>query len=141
MNYELANKLKEAGFPQKFGSGTAVWKNGITFYPSDSNDYDSTAKPGWISEDRATAQDDVIVFPTLSELIAACQPGFLYLLHRSDDQWEALHSSRKFQSHLAAWVLTDADYLHNKRALGQTPEVAVANLYLALNNKENAQEN
>lgn len=97
MNYELALKLKKAGFPQNI-------KRGDLFpYASD----DTREK---------------VYMPTLSELIEACGNDFRWLKARGDS-WLAqgrLHPVGK----------------REPRCYGSTPEEAVANLWLELNNKQ-----
>lgn len=91
MNYELAKKLKDAGFPQKYEE-----KN------------DNGALP---------------YTPTLSELIEACgyEFGGLIQYHKEHktDYWEAY----SYQG------------MESKTVRGDTPEEAVANLWLELNKK------
>lgn len=94
MNYELALKLKEAGFPQ-FPDN----RNGFYLYDSD----------GFGTEQ--------VYVPTLSELIEACKLDSFF-------QLTFMSSSGKWSS--------EFDSYHGK---GSTPEEAVANLYLALNQK------
>ena len=87
MNYELAKKLKDAGFPQK--------GNGFTLYPND----------GIHTE---------VSFPTLSELIEECGGNSKALIQQNNKtMWEYA--------------------IDGRGAIGQTPEEAVANLWLELN--------
>lgn len=81
MNYELAKKLKDAGFPQD-GIGQFI--------------------------------DVKLASPTLSELIEACGDKFRGLSKRANWRAQDVMGIEEF---------------------GDTPEEAVANLYLALNNK------
>ncbi len=92
MNYELAKKLKDAGFPQE-GDGSVRWTDqepnlGIPVYQ-----------------------------PTLSELIEACGDKFEFM-GKGDP--------------VSEWIAFDNGELNGR---GSTPEIAVANLYLALNTK------
>lgn len=100
MNYELALKLKDAGFVfpicdhESFcGSLKELELFGYTHYP------------------------------TLSELIEACGEGFKELLRR-EDGWVALGDTGEF---------TGLSALPNTRTVGAIPDIAVANLWLALN--------
>lgn len=90
MDYQLALKLKEAGFPQ----------NG-----KDCN---------WIIDEESPL--DEIYTPTLSELIEACGEEFLSLA-KFGKIWEAFRHKEL------------------KPEVGNTPEEAVANLWLELNKK------
>ena len=109
MNYELAKKLKEAGFPQ-------VRHYGI-------NDYLSEPLPHGDDD-----KNDFIAIPTLSELIEAC-PKFL---DKKDIVWGGrftLFAEEK------GWVATYRDRAGDSvgnSGEGDYPEEAVANLYLAL---------
>lgn len=65
MNYELAKKLKEAGFPQRSKQFPI---------PSDTREYDD----GTI--EFPTGTPEPVHLPTLSELIEACGEGFYSLI-------------------------------------------------------------
>lgn len=69
MNYELAKKLKDAGFPQS--SGTYIKPNGKFEY---------IVEYGFQGEDWAYV-------PTLSELIEACGDGFSMLCREENNFW------------------------------------------------------
>ena len=114
LSYELCKQLKEAGFPQawpgyydyKFVSWyntDGIWENSLE---SNLND---------------VVLDDVsCVIPTLSELIEACpleQDNNLFTLSWYREGWQAGYD--------------DYDVLR-PNALGKTPEEAVANLWLKL---------
>lgn len=106
MNYELALKLKEAGFPQK--TTIKACANGIC------------TDVGLPYE------------PTLSELIAACGDKFgaLEKIALTGIEWQAF-SRQEFQKYGQ-----DSRLVGNATGYaGSTPEEAVANLYLALNQK------
>ena len=66
MNYELANELKEVGFPQ---GGKGTW----------------TLPPDSLVARRA----DRVYSPTLEELIEACGRAFRSLTWQSDGRWDA----------------------------------------------------
>ena len=74
MNYELAKKLKDAGYPQDFSDGRIAVVN------SNNSDY---AFP-----------------PTLSELIDACGDGFDYLERYTKDIWTATDGDYIFEQGL-----------------------------------------
>jgi len=97
MTYELAKKLKDAGFsqePKPNGFGMLVGKTKI---------------------DGGDGIDDPVWFPSLSELIEACRDKFQDLYRDySDNSWRARDR-------------------RDKQEFGSTPEEAVANLWLKLN--------
>ena len=107
MNYDLAKKLKDAGFPQGIGChmyGEFINQDGI----GDEFSNERNAYP-----------------PTLSELIEACGDGFGFLA-RGDE---------KVIQERVPWVCAKAFLDWNTRCTGKTPEEAVANLWLKLNKK------
>lgn len=137
MNYELAKKLKEAGFPQVFNPP-------FNFYYPDEEDnegqiqhcsgqevdsgcYGLGVDEGEIEDWALDYKYDekpvniLIKVPTLSELIEAC--GRQFRLQNSEpDLWQADNCGDFNQfndSHLVG--------------VGQTPEEAVSNLWLELN--------
>jgi hypothetical protein len=102
MNYELAKKLKDAGFPQ--GEGAKY----LTCHSYDSSD--------------SCREDEHIAYaPTLSELIEACGENFSKLERKAF----ADSASNPYRW----YVLSLIDLLETE---GTTPEEAVANLYIAL---------
>jgi len=95
VDYELAKELKEAGF-EVFPDGD----------------------PGIVHDPE---EDEIIPYPTLSELIEACGEGFRSLSLHSDGRWIAKAGKR------AGGFLIK----------GKTMDIAVARLWLKLNeNKE-----
>jgi len=105
MNYELALKLKEAGFPQKSSQKSRLEEAGFV-----------------------TLSDSVYI-PSLSELIEACGDGFDGLLKRENGLWEA-----GITGGAIGYCYVD-DNSSSIFGTGSTPEEAVAHLYLALNQK------
>lgn len=104
MNYEQCKALKEAGFSQE-GNGTS---------------FVTIASLGGKEIDPNTGRANYVYAPTLSELIEACitsggYSGFALL-------WSLKHG----------WTANLESLADNPFALGETPEEAVANLYLAL---------
>ena len=94
MDYELCKKLKDAGFKK-----CKQWETIGMFIDS---------KPRRIK----------LPFPTLSELIAACEDKFISLVRNADGvEWKSIGTGEP---------------LEPEEAYGKTPEIAVANLYLAL---------
>lgn len=110
MNYDLALKLKDAGFPQEI-------KHGSHFY------YDSIPNSFVIANIRERALDEPTTrIPTLSELIEACGDNIDYLTKRfGTSYWYA--GKKKSSEEII-------------EGGGETPEIAVANLYLALHGKQ-----
>lgn len=79
---------------------------------------------GW-NGNKAIAIDDIRYYaPTLSELIEACGDGFMQLLNL------------KGSYHALNCMFDSKDFKENKylEGTGNTPEEAVAKLWLALNN-------
>ena len=114
MTYELAKKLKDAGFPQRI-------KQGSHFF-----DEDSESLSLWLETEDLEfhfPQTIAVKIPTLSELIEATKERFFRLSYFTPFQQEP------------HWTVeTDGALMIEKCA---TPEEAVANLWLALhaNNK------
>lgn len=119
MNYELAKKLKDAGFPQNF-------KYGDYFQDGRMNEPELYQKeccyPEFEPKDTKACK-----IPTLSELLEACGERFCEL-----DQC----------GNLSEWVARgDENWVKKlprcnlQLAFGLTPEEAVANLWLKLNKK------
>jgi len=108
MNYELAKKLKDAGFPQ---NGKVVNKKAFTF--------DGVGKEYAIED-----TDEVFYFPTLSELIEACGDGFNVLI-RSTFLTKGVKPEFRASSGSGGAPSSE----------GKTPEEAVALLYLKLHEK------
>lgn len=108
MNYELAKKLNNAGFPQV---GADTMNAELDVFVEQNGDLCRS----WNRIDRGACR-----VPTLSELIEACGERFLALLRHDDKSgWTAL----KYGD-----ILLD----DRPKALGATTEEAVAHLWLAL---------
>ena len=102
MNYELAKKLKDVGFPQKDISVIVGNEDSFVADPFHLNEY--------------------FYVPSLSELIEACGNEFSRLTRNKDLMgifWRAVSSSGIYSS-----------------IISNTPEEAVANLWLELNKKK-----
>lgn len=111
MNYKLAKQLKDAGFPQ----------DDLTM------DIDRFVQNELSSELRTTISAyeyekrlDMCFIPTLSELIEACLGDFEIVI-RIKDPWKRLYACASNLDIINGWY--------------NTPEEAVANLYLKLNKK------
>lgn len=105
MDYSLAKRLKDAGFPLKTSYGiegshpvNAFLEDGVNYF-----------------------------FPTLGELIEACGSDFLALSNYAKKGWGA--------AALKNWRSEPHNVPHSKEVLerGSTPIEAVAKLWLALN--------
>lgn len=71
ISYKLAKQLKEAGFPQYIKAGGKVY-TGIMGHPRRGIPYQYPVTTVFEPEAWDKFADDVIVIPTLSELIEAC---------------------------------------------------------------------
>lgn len=115
MDYELAKKLKDAGFPQE-GKGHFE---------------------GQYIQDIQGAGTLNLYIPTLEELIEACNPekadDFGIVL--SGDVWEAYYIYVGHFNHSMKFKTPDDLFEVNVVVTGPTPLIAVANLYLALKSK------
>lgn len=135
MNYELAKRLKDAGFPQKGEYIFAIEKG----------------KSTWMSFHAAVLDEDGYAFssksdvicPTLSELIEACGDDFtnLTLVAREykglDENGQRKYNVESFPKWVCGWSTNGVNSLSDEwEQEGSTPEEAVANLWLALNEKK-----
>ena len=102
MTYELAKKLRDAGFKQE---GLGFLMNGNVYAPGFSE----------LTSD--------LYYPTLSELIEACGHYFYQLTKEDDGSWTCASINGYPKS---GFGVTNSS----------TPEEAVANLWLALNDKK-----
>lgn len=111
MNFELAKKLKDAGFPQdkintsRNGDGVSYLDSGM----ERGHERDISASDYYKLQDRCYV-------PTLSELIEACGEEFMKLQRHDSGMWFVFSSDHGI---LLPW--------------SSTPEEAVANLWLKLN--------
>jgi hypothetical protein len=106
MNYTLCKELKRAGFPQK-GDGKSFVVLGMT------RDGFPTGKH---------------YIPTLSELISACGEVVLW---KSPYGWHCAPAN----SNMLSTTYVDDTWYKDDIGNGSTPEIAVAQLWLALNKK------
>lgn len=113
MNYELAEQLKEAGFPQMPRSDARdVYFKGtkIPFGNIKLAQYENGQVIRYL--------DEVTIIPTLEELIAACGKPFMLMWFQ-----EAGYNYQAFN---------DTDSVCSHSATGETAIEAVAKLWLAL---------
>ncbi len=111
MNYELAKKLKDAGFPQ-----TEEKYCKCRFLTMEEKDVVPVVYD---------CKTERVSNPSLSELIEACGDRFLSVMHvvGADD-------------HQNYWIATDRENIGSHKHEGSSPEEAVANLWLELNKKQ-----
>lgn len=114
MTYELAKELKEAGFPQDV-DGVGYW-------------YTPTSIVKVLGE--TIDIPDKVYNPTLEELIEAV--GKYLLLEQEKDGWRAYWKETEFEAPVG---LVAIDTFMEKTETGATCTEAVANLWLALNEK------
>lgn len=114
MKYELALKLKKSGFPYGTKHDRDGYRNCGTYGCFWKDDEYTIHKRGY-SEDACN--------PTLSELIEACG-NYVFLL-QLEDGWGATKSPNGFKD----------IFILGEHKSGDTPEIAVANLWLELNKK------
>jgi hypothetical protein len=112
MDYELAKKLKDVGFIQK-GKGRFYCLASTTLVLETETSTNNNVK--WLKT----------YISTLSELIEACGDKFLCL-----NKYENNNVKRGTWQ---AGSVSEAGWKWGKRGEGSTPESAVANLWLALN--------
>lgn len=109
LSYELCNQLKDAGFPQ---DGELMYNEQKEIIQ---HSFDHCYCP------KCNAWDETYyIIPTLSELIEAC--GEMKELIKNPDNWEAVSFA----------VVVRESYFSHYGMSGQTPEEAVAKLYLKL---------
>lgn len=111
MNYELAKKLKDAGFPLNVKRKLLTQANYL-------GGYEKVYAP----TDGKMLSSEYELIPTLSELIEACGPFFNQLINIGSE----------FGFH---WGATYRSAIREVKSEGSTPEKAVAMLWLELNKK------
>lgn len=127
MNYKLAKKLKDAGFPQN------RYRDGALVYVEGKEDWKFPMRmftPSYRGFQMIDFERGLIVIPTLSELIDTCG-GYICLIKEAG-YWMAYYSDKPFQS---VNNTTSIDLFMEDAGEGNTPQEAVANLWLEL--KEN----
>jgi hypothetical protein len=104
--FEIAKRLKDAGFPQRHSSGTAFNEQGLTIQLVNGRQW--------------TANCADVSIPTLNELIKACGEKFGGLEHLPNE------GRNKYRAYTQPNGLS---------GYGETIEEAVARLWLVLNKK------
>lgn len=124
LSYELCLSLKDAGFPQDIDDGNYFYVAGEPMMEFDYRIRES--------------KEELVKIPTLEELIESCMNKYTDLNFRLTKEnsggmktnWIAVCSINKKEK---------CGYYHNvfeELTGGDTPEIAVANLYLTLKNNE-----
>jgi len=116
MTYELAKKLKDAGFPQNFRNGNYYAEKDLTFKEAQvAHFFFDERQKGTPEKELATKK--CISIPTLSELIEAI--GDNINIFKTNNRCVASLGEPEWGSK------------------GENPEEAVANLWLELNKQKN----
>lgn len=122
MNYELARGLKDAGFPQKeygsYGDGERYQfrETDDPFVPNNRTMWVRYYNDDFIQEHLS----EIVYFPTLSELIEACEEEFYSVNQNATNDGKGWSAE--------SWGSADVE-------TGNSPSEAVARLWLALNRK------
>lgn len=138
MTYELAKELKDAEFPQAVRYGDTFYNaSGVRYNISDSDAEDGTTggfNPA-LGRNSETALPVFVKEPTLSELIEACQPMKAddFCLRVKQDIWEACLIYYGYFDYPEKFKDDEGFVSINLCEEGETPEEAVARLWLALN--------
>lgn len=124
MKYELAEELRDAGYPQEVHYGEWIFAPDKTkYFIGNSDDMDKTTggySPS-LRRESTTARGGFVKIPSLSELIEACGERFWMVEARNlkEGNWHASgYGKQKIEG-----------------GYGSTPEEAIARLWLALNKK------
>jgi len=135
ISFELAKKLKDAGFPSPEQTGKySRWTLAETYGAAYSLDGKSLLRlfPGWCFDPNYS-----IYIPTLSELIEACNPhDFFRLQFRKKSVNEIRMSSTgellETETYEGGWSCRDIRIEGKEIKPSHTPEEAVANFFLTL---------
>lgn len=121
MNYELAKKLREAGFPQR--------PNGGEFIDGDIE-----------SDETGIITTNSVYAPILEELIEACNPqkGDEMAIETYAGGWRAIYNYVGYIEHSEKFKDGDDMFDVSIKVEGSTPSEVVAHLWLALNEKTDA---
>lgn len=135
MNYDLAKKLKDAGFPQ-VGNGDVLMLHNPDLVEGNIEDQTISRVPYYqyvlsVKSEYYNRYGDDVYDPTLSELIEACGEKFTSLIRNNGDYncWVASWNNFKKGDKIMGMTTTSSFISGGAR---HTPEEAVANLYLEL---------
>ena len=131
MNYELALKLKEAGFPQTSNVIYCINETGLPQLTEKYSIHDTC--PMRLNEYGGYEKVWDCICPTLSELIEACGNRFKSINRIEDDLWEA--EGYEFNKNERNTEIKGIIMGKKFSIFDKTPEEAVANLWLKLNEK------
>ena len=119
MDYELAKKLKDAGFPQRD-------PNGIKPFPNYTGYGCGFVYPLEDGQEQCYA-------PTLSELIEACGDNFFSLTYAVyENDGTETSPQKSWIANISVTKIGHAVFNDNFHQIGATPEEAVARLWLSL---------
>lgn len=124
MKYELAKRLKDAGFPQMDAVGTRFLMPGDILWVIE-NDGPVCVNSNQVWNEDTYDEEQVAYLPTLSELIAECGEDFMGLIYHPD-----------FPEYPLRWEAYPQRDHYKYECFGLTPEAAVTNLWLTLNEKK-----
>lgn len=130
MNYELAKRLKDAGFTQRFTNGHYYSEDGLTFKDAQKahrifpKSFFEERKKGTPEEEMAISK--CISIPTLSELIEACLPEIFLI--------QAVFGPG-LEKNIAGWFIQRGAAIDHNPPWYTTLEEAVAEHWLSLNRK------
>lgn len=125
MNYELALKLKNAGFPQMGDGFMLMLDNPELFEDAEDQTMTRIERSKYVMLGKYNRYGEDVYDPTLEDLIEACGECDFVLMKivGGDPKWEA----KGHQYKNMRW--------HHIIMGGKTPQEAVARLWLALNKK------
>ena len=129
MTYELCQKLKEVGFPQNFYYGY----NRDVFYIGIRTPFEAIKDAKYEDGMLIEYMRECVTIPNLSELIRACGEKFecLYRIVNQDlstKYWKC-HAINSEREGIITFGFSDIPS-------GADPEIAVANLFIKINEKE-----
>ncbi len=117
INYDLARKLRDAGFPQDQQDLCDVWLD--------------DSQGVWTREFKNTMPVSACLVPTLAQLIAACGEGFGGLWRSGGKGWTCANPIWN-----GNWAGSEDEPDNALAFQSITPEEAVAHLWLAINGTE-----
>jgi hypothetical protein len=123
ISYELALKLKNAGFPQE-------WKDNHNVITNDKECDNPNCLKG-----HKTLYCHSAHLPILEELIEACREEYFSLMKSKYRIGSGTHSWSAEGKTKNTWITSEHDNSEIVTVFGPTPSEAVANLWLKLNKK------
>ena len=129
IDWKLAEKLKNAGFPQKYKEGDWFYRCGKICEDQHFIGELEYADDG--GADTYEATEDSVKIPTLEELIEACGERF-HQLRRQSNLGKVWWKAESWEKELGDSQYEDDQYINRK---ANTPEEAVSLLWLEINKK------